>query len=179
MSTLLNICSHCHGAAFKISSMYNISQDLADYSIIIYKPFAFVIFFLLDKCTSNRVLFDELLPSTKYTEWQMGTFSKQYLFKLTERWCETCVKICPLSVFSFGFLWICSNSSLSVFYFDLKSLVVKRSSIYLYQQTKRHLKLLQFNNGLTLYHIRFLISFFQAHDHHNTIIYASTRSRLV
>ena len=24
--------------------MYNISQDLADYSIIIYKPFAFVIF---------------------------------------------------------------------------------------------------------------------------------------
>jgi len=44
MSTLLNICSHCHGAAFKISSMYNISQDLADYSIIIYKPFAFVIF---------------------------------------------------------------------------------------------------------------------------------------
>ena len=31
------------------------------------------------------------------------------------------VKLVKLSVFSFGFLWICSNSSLSVFYSDLPS----------------------------------------------------------
>ena len=108
----------------------------------------------MGKCTSNRVLFDELLPTKKYTEWQMGTFSKQYLFKLTERWCETCVKICPLSVFSFGFLWICSNSSLSVFYSDLPSLVEKCRILYLYQQTKRNLMFSKLNNGSTLYQIR-------------------------
>jgi len=31
---------------------------------------------------------------------------------------------CPLSVFSFGYLWICSNFSLSLFYSNIPSLVV-------------------------------------------------------
>ena len=74
---------------------------------------------------------------------------------------------CPLSVFSFGFLGFVQTPLCRYFIPIYRE--VRCSILYLYQQTKRHLKLLQFNNGWTLYQVRFWIWFFQAHDYHNTI----------
>ena len=45
MSTFLNIWLHLSWSCIQISSMCNISQHLADYSIIIYKPFVCLTFF--------------------------------------------------------------------------------------------------------------------------------------
>ena len=153
--------------------MCNISPDLADYSIIIYKPFAFVIFAVgqmyIEHWTNGRFsMMNFYQPRIRQSD-RWGLLGNNNYLKLNSpKDYVKQVKLSAVCIFV-RIPWICSNSSLSVFYSDLLSLVVRCSILYSYQQTKRNLKLLQFNIGSN--QVRFWTWFFQAYDHHhNTIL---------
>ena len=99
--------------------------------------------------------------------WALLANNNDLEFKLTERLRETgeVVRCLYSRSDSHGFV-----QTILCRYFIPIYRVVRCSILYLYQHTKRNVKLLQFNNGSTLYQVRFWIWFFQAHDHHNTIV---------
>jgi len=103
--------------------MCNISQHLADYSIIIYKPFAFVIFAVgqmyIERFTNGRFsMMNFYQPRIRQSD-RWGLLGNNNYLKLNSpKDYVKQVKLSAVCIFV-RIPWICSNSSLLVFYSDL------------------------------------------------------------
>jgi len=127
MSTLLNNWSHLSWGTFKSQACVTFLSTWLILFIIIYKPFAFVFFF----CWANvHQLYHKWTTFNQEIDIVTDGHYKQTLLIQTHRKMMWNWWSCPLSVFSFGYLWICSNFSLSLFYSNIPSLVVTCSILY-------------------------------------------------